>query len=258
MFSRLFRSTPRVTSFAAPHNDARAPEGLRIYAIGDIHGRLDLLRQMHEQICDDAASAGAMRKKVIYLGDYIDRGLESRQVIDLLLDAPLVGFDAVYLKGNHEQVLLEFLEDPSVGPNWFFFGGDATLYSYRVAGASPGIDAARLARVRTAFAEALPDRHLAFYRSLALQHRAGGYLFVHAGVRPGLPETRQVEADLLWIREDFLDSTADHGAVVVHGHTIMPDPVVRPNRIGIDTGAYASGKLTALVLEGEERRFLQT
>lgn len=256
MFKGLFRKSER--SAVPGRRAAKLPDGLRVYAIGDIHGRLDLLTQMHETIRADAAQSGAPHRCVVYLGDYIDRGLESRQVVDYLLDEPLEGFEPVYLMGNHEQVLLQFLEDPGVGPNWFFFGGDATLYSYRVPGASPAIDAARLAKVQTGFQNALPPRHLAFYRDLAYQHRAGDYLFVHAGIKPGVPAERQSETDLLWIREEFLDSTADHGAIVVHGHTIAPEPVVRPNRIGIDTGAYASGKLTALVLEGAERRFLHT
>jgi serine/threonine protein phosphatase 1 len=256
MFKGLFRKSDRPAAAAAM--TARTPEAVRLYAIGDIHGRLDLLRHMHDLIREDAARAGAARNRVVYLGDYIDRGLESRQVIDFLLDEPLDGFEQVYLKGNHEEVLLQFLEDPGVGANWFFFGGDSTLYSYRVPGASPAIDANRLAQVQTAFQNALPPRHLAFYRALELQHRAGDYLFVHAGIRPGLPLERQTEADLLWIRDEFLDSTADHGAIVVHGHTIAPEPVVRPNRIGIDTGAYASGTLTCLVLDGDNRRFLRT
>jgi serine/threonine protein phosphatase 1 len=255
MFKSWFGKSSRDSSLSA---GARAPDGLRLYVIGDIHGRVDLLRQMHETIREDAALANKPRQRVVYLGDYIDRGLESRQVVDLLLDEPLAGFEAVYLMGNHEEVLLQFLEDPAVGANWFFFGGDATLYSYRVAGASPTIDAAGLGQVQAAFQNGLPDRHRAFYQSLELQHRAGDYWFVHAGVRPGVPEAQQVPADLLWIRDEFLKSSADHGAVVVHGHTITPEPEVRRNRIGIDTGAYASGKLTCLVLDGAERRFLYT
>jgi serine/threonine protein phosphatase 1 len=256
MFKDLFRKSDRLASAAAIA--ARAPEGLRLYAIGDIHGRVDLLRQMHDLIREDAGRGGVARNRIVYLGDYIDRGLESRQVVDLLLDERLDGFEQVYLKGNHEDVLLQFFEDPGVGPNWFFFGGDATLYSYRVPGASPAIDASRLGQVQTAFQNALPPRHLAFYRALELQHRAGDYLFVHAGIRPGVAFERQTEADLLWIRDEFLDSAADHGAIVVHGHTIAPQPVVRPNRVGIDTGAYASGTLTCLVLDGDSRRFLHT
>ncbi len=256
MFKSLFRKFSGVSSRTG--SGARVPDGLRLYAIGDVHGRVDLLRQMHEMISEDAALANKPRQRIVYLGDYIDRGLESRQVVDLLLDAPLPGFEAVYLKGNHEEVLLQFLEDPAVGPNWFFFGGDATLYSYRVAGASPTIDEDGLGQVQAAFQSALPDRHLAFYRALELQHRVGDYLFVHAGIRPGVPEASQSPADLLWIRDEFLKSSADHGAVVVHGHTITPEPEVRPNRIGIDTGAYASGRLTCLVLDGAERRFLYT
>lgn len=255
MFKGLFRRSERASGPAAA---ARIPAGLRVYAIGDIHGRADLLRHLHGMIAQDLAAAPVERAQVVYLGDYVDRGLESRQVVDMLLDEPLAGVERVHLMGNHEEVLLQFLDDTGVGPNWFFFGGDATLYSYRVSGASPAIPADRLSKVQTDFRAALPERHLAFYRALGAMHQVGDYLFVHAGIRPGVPFAAQSPADLYWIRDEFLDSSANHGAVVVHGHTIAPEPVVRPNRIGIDTGAYASGRLTCLALEGETRRFLAT
>jgi serine/threonine protein phosphatase 1 len=232
--------------------------GLRIYAVGDIHGRHDLLRGLHRLIAADAAQSAAERKRVVYLGDYIDRGLHSRDVIDILLDEPLEGFEGVYLLGNHEDFLLRFMDDPKIGPGWFMNGGGATLYSYGVRMLDRGTEIDRLNNVRQQLRDNLPDRHLRFMRALEPWHSEGDYFFVHAGVRPGVPLEAQRDEDILWIRELFLDDTTDHGKIVVHGHSISAEPDVRSNRIGIDTGAYASGKLTCLVLEGSERRFLQT
>lgn len=253
MFSRLLTSTRH-----SKLRTAQAPANTRIYAIGDIHGRLDLLRASHARILADAQHSAAKRKVVVYIGDYIDRGSESRQVIDLLLDEPLPGFQAVHLRGNHEQALLDFCHDTAVAPEWFFYGGDATLHSYNVARPAPGGGAEALLKVQADFKAKLPERHLAFYRSLAMYHREGDYLFVHAGIRPGVPLEEQSERDLLWIRESFLQSDADHGCVVVHGHTITPRPEMKHNRIGIDTGAYATGRLTCLIIEQDEREFLTT
>jgi serine/threonine protein phosphatase 1 len=250
MFSRLFQ--PARTR-PVP---ASAPANTRIYAIGDIHGRLDLLRQTHERILADARTSSVSRKVVVYLGDYIDRGSESRGVIDLLLDQPLPGFQSVHLKGNHEQALLDFLQDSAVAMEWFFYGGDATLASYNVARPTPGGGPEALLKVQGDLRANLPARHLDFYRSLALSHREGDYLFVHAGVKPGVPLEAQREQDLMWIRDEFLSSDVDHGCVVVHGHSITPRPDVRKNRIGIDTGAYATGRLTCLRIEQDEREFL--
>ncbi len=250
------------TKTAEPKPLPRAvPDDTRVYAVGDIHGRADLLTALHDRIRDDAAKSAAGRKVAVYLGDYVDRGNESKQVIDLLLDPPLEGFESVHLKGNHEAFMLDFLSDPLVAQVWIANGGGATLASYGVeyghlTGRPLGTE--ELDELRLALIEALPARHREFLDDLALYHREGDYLFVHAGIRPGVPIERQDEEDLVWIRDEFLDSPADHGFVVVHGHTIEWNPAVRPNRIGIDTGAFASGTLTALVLEGEERDFLHT
>lgn len=237
---------------------AAAPDNTRVYAIGDIHGRIDLLEQLHAQIGADAADAAVGRKVIVYLGDYVDRGLHSRDVIDFLLKGPPDGFEAVYLKGNHEELMLRFIEDPKIGPGWFANGGGATLYSYGVRTLERGGDVARLNYLQQQLREGLPDTHLFFLRALAHWHVEGDYLFVHAGIRPGVPIEAQREEDMLWIRELFLNDKTDHGKIVVHGHTIIDRPEVRVNRIGIDTGAYASGVLTALALEGESYRFLQT
>jgi serine/threonine protein phosphatase 1 len=234
------------------------PTGTRLYAIGDIHGRADLLAGLTHRIRDDADRREAPRKIVVYLGDYIDRGPHSREVIDRLLGPPPPGFEHVHLRGNHEEFMLRFLGDASVGWPWLANGGRETLQSYGVdpPSAQAGPDA--LERARAALAECIPAEHLDFLRGLRLLHEEGDFCFVHAGVKPGVALHKQREHDLLWIRDEFLTSHAEFGRVIVHGHSITAVPDERPNRIGIDTGAYMSDRLTCLVLEGTERAFLQT
>jgi serine/threonine protein phosphatase 1 len=232
------------------------PLGQRIYCVGDIHGQLDLLKQLHEHILEDASSFTG-EKTLVYLGDYIDRGEHSREVIELLLASPPDGFRPVYLLGNHEQTLLDFLQHPRAVAAWLTYGGRATLRSYGVASA---LEPSRLALedARDELEMRLPQEHLEFYQQLVPMHIAGSYCFVHAGIRPGIPLQEQRNEDLLWIREDFTESHAIHEHIVVHGHTITPEVEWRPNRIGIDTGAFISGVLTCLVLEGAEQRLIQT
>lgn len=251
----MFEKLRRTPEDARPQ--AKAPAGARIYAVGDIHGRSDLLDRMHDMIRADARDARSAAKIVVYLGDYVDRGDDSRGVVDRLIARPLAGFRAVALRGNHEAFLLRFLEDPEVGPAWIANGGDATLYSYGVDWRQALLDG-DLAGVSEALRGALPADHLAFFQELALSDVEGDYLFVHAGIRPGVALDAQSPDDLMWIRSEFLDSPIDHGRVVVHGHTISDRPEVRDNRIGIDTGAFATGRLTCVVLEGANRRVLQT
>lgn len=196
------------------------------------------------------------RNVIVYLGDYVDRGQDSRAVIDLLRDEPLHGFEHVYLKGNHEEGLLHFLEDAQYGPPWFAYGGEATLYSYGVRPPRLFTDAAGLQRAQSEFAQKLPPEHLDFLTHLKLMHIEDDYLFVHAGLRPGVPLAQQNPQDLLWIRDEFLYSDEEFGKIVVHGHSITETPTIRHNRIGIDTGAFAGGRLTCLVLEGTRRTFL--
>jgi len=238
---------------------AATPPGTRIYAIGDIHGRLDLLLRLQELIAADASRSNAQRQVLVYIGDYIDRGPNSAGVLDRLLDAPLRGFETVHLLGNHEDTLLQFPDDVSVGPSWLTYGGVQTLASYFIE-VSPGSwrDGRELQRLQGEIRRRVPRRHVEFMRGLPLTHIEGDYLFVHAGIRPGVPFERQERDDLLWIREEFLDSAADHGKIVVHGHTISERPELHPNRIGIDTGAFHTGRLTCLVLDGTSRAFLQT
>jgi serine/threonine protein phosphatase 1 len=234
----------------------------RVYAVGDIHGRRDLLARLHAAILADRAErereAPGLRNVLVYVGDYVDRGPESFAVVDGLVYAPLPGFEIHCLKGNHEDLLIRFLADGSLGEAWMYNGGVATLESY-------GVDVFRLAhesdplgRLRLEFRKSVPESHARFFAGLELRHEEGDYLFVHAGVRPGVPLDAQSEQDLLWIRHEFLASDADFGKVIVHGHSIQWEPDVRPNRIGIDTGAFHTGRLTCLVAEGAERRFLWT
>lgn len=233
------------------------PPGMRIYAVGDIHGQLQLLDRLHAEIEADAKTGRQLQSVLVYLGDYVDRGFHSKEVVDLLLAGPLPGFRAIHIKGNHEQALLDFLEDPSFGMQWANFGGLETLHSYGVEDAAHLKKPAEFFPAADLFSQLLPAAHLRFYKALQPCVTLGDYFFTHAGVKPGVPLDGQDEEDMLWIREEFLDSPADFGKIVVHGHTPEPEPVLRPNRIGVDTGAYMTGILTCVVLEGTDLRFLQ-
>jgi len=250
MLAKLFRGKAPV-AVRAPQVDPDA----RVYAVGDVHGRADLLCALNQMIHEDAYAHQAPRNVVVYLGDYIDRGAQSREVLDTLIESPLPGFEHVHLLGNHEDSLLRFMEDTSVGPAWLAYGGGATLMSYGIRMPASERD---LFRVQEELHRHLPESHLRFLRSCAYTHTEGDYFFVHAGVKPGVPLDAQVPDSLLWIRDEFLDSHADFGKIVVHGHTISDQPDVRRNRIGIDTGGFASNRLTCLVLAGEHWSFLQT
>ena len=237
------------------------PDGTRVYAIGDIHGRMDLLNRLLRRIGTDSVRAGADRNVLVCLGDYVDRGPNSRAVIDALAQDPMKGFEVYCLLGNHESIMLEFLSEPGFGEHWIFNGGDATLESYGVKAPDPHADTfdpTDLRRAARELKEALPDSHNAFLRNLTLSHSEGDYFFVHAGIRPSVALDDQDPVDMIWIRETFTNNDRRHPLMIVHGHTVTNAPVVRDNRIGIDTGAYHSGTLTALVLEGDQKDFIQT
>ena len=234
----------------------RLPDGVRVYAVGDVHGRLDLLTELQALIDADAASAAGARVVQVMLGDYIDRGPASREVVDRLIEQARQR-ELVTLRGNHEDYVLQLSEQPERLAHWWRFGGREGLLSYGLDLVDPPIPETVAELVPRALA-AIPPEHRAFFAATGLSWRCGDYFFAHAGVRPGIPLHRQAEQDLLWIRGGFLEDESDFGAVVVHGHTPGPAPVVRANRICIDTGAYASGVLTCLVLEGADQRLLQT
>ncbi|MCC7017720.1 MAG: serine/threonine protein phosphatase [Rhodospirillales bacterium] len=237
----------------------RPPGDAVLYAVGDIHGRSDLLDRLHEAIVRDAARRRAGRRVIVYLGDYIDRGFDSSGVVARLLGGNLPGFERRFLLGNHDTFLLDFLDgDPAVIDSWMWNGGASALESYGLSPAAETYARDWPNSLRADFARAIPPAHLAFFRALRLTHREGDILFVHAGIRPGVPLARQARKDMLWIREEFLESETDFGCLVVHGHTPGPEPVVRDNRIDVDTGAWRSGRLTAAVLAGDELAFLQT
>jgi serine/threonine protein phosphatase 1 len=236
---------------------ALVPQDTRVYAVGDVHGCAERLEALHQLIAADAAAAGAERKVVVYVGDYVDRGPDSKAVVELLLSDPLPGFDIVHLIGNHEDFLRRFREDGSIALTWFMNGGDATLRSYGVDPYEGSKSLHWLQDLQHAFHQRLPPDHAAFFDGLAVSHVEGDYLFVHAGVRPGLALDRQDPEDLIWIREPFLSSGADHGKIVVHGHTPATAPELRANRINVDTGACFGGPLTALVLHEDQQAFLQ-
>lgn len=245
------------TALAVNGRMPKVPEGTLVYAVGDVHGRADLLEKMHAAILKDALDVPAERKVVVYLGDYVDRGPASKKVVDLLLDKPLPGFERVHLMGNHEAFLIEFLNDLEAGPGWFFNGGIATLASYGIkVSKHDELSYEVLQRIQEEFRRKMPEAHREFYRALEFSRVEGDFFFVHAGIRPGVALDNQTDEDMLWIREEFLGSDEDFGKVIVHGHTITWEPEVKSNRIGIDTGAFASGVLTALVLEGREQDFL--
>ncbi|MBL8673147.1 MAG: serine/threonine protein phosphatase [Alphaproteobacteria bacterium] len=236
----------------------QVPAGTIVYAIGDVHGRRDLLAALRRSVFDDAAQRIEKRRVLVYLGDYVDRGPESRGVVQMLRDEPLPGFETVMLRGNHEDMLVQAADGGSgdIIEAWLTYGGIETLRSY-------GAPEPVLSRLRhdsdpagEVVREFVPQADIDWMRSLAHHHREGGYLFVHAGIRPGVAFDQQRTEDLMWIRDPFLKSDADLGAVVVHGHTPRRQPEVRRNRINVDTGAFATGVLTCVVLTGSEQRFV--
>lgn len=239
-----------------PAEKPAIPPGLRVYAIGDVHGCLDLLLKMQRRIVADLRQDPPDRSIEIYVGDYVDRGAQSREVLEFLCGQRAACDRRVCLKGNHEMMLLEALEDAGRMAAWFEYGGRETLLSYGVAPPTLTI-AANYGRAQQAFREAFPDGHRRFLERLPYLVEVGGYVFVHAGIDPTVSLSDQSPEDLTWIREPFLSSDQAFERFVVHGHTPIDEPEMRPNRVNIDTGAFITGRLTCLVLEGEERRFIQ-
>ncbi len=244
--------------FAKKKKAPALPDGHRVYAIGDIHGMADLLKKLLKTIKRDLKGYEG-HSEIVFLGDYIDRGPDSASVIERLVEGPGPGDKWTFLKGNHDAFLSSMMNDEKLKPRyyrlWVEQGGLEAMMSWGVRRAVIHDDPkAAMAALR----EAMPKLHRKFFRKLDLSRQIGDYLFVHAGVRPHVDLEDQQEKDLLWIREDFLKHRKDFGAHIVHGHTITNKVDAQKNRTGVDTGAYKTGKLTALVLEGRERRTLST
>ncbi|WP_404712392.1 metallophosphoesterase family protein [Sphingomonas sp. MMS24-J13] len=234
---------------------AAIPPGCRVYAIGDVHGRLDLLDDLLDRIAVDDRDRPPADTQIIFLGDLIDRGPESRGVVDRAMAMAVGGINVRFLMGNHEEVLLAALKGRQGAMRQFIrIGGGQTLHSYGITGSeyrdADFDELVELARAR------IPAEHVEFLAGFEDRIGIGDYLFVHAGIRPGIPLDKQRPSDLRWIREEFVGHAGNHGRIIVHGHTVTDHVEERPNRIGIDTGAFASGRLTALALEGSERWYL--
>ena len=253
MLNRLLRKKPP----SRPIDSAAIPDGRRIYAIGDVHGRNDLLQQLLEKIVKDDSERGDAESEIIFLGDLVDRGPDSAGVLDTAMQLKASAGKVRFLMGNHEEVYLAAASGDEKSVRFFNrIGGRETILSYEISMKEYiGLDMSELAkRIPTLF----PQEHVDFITGFEDQIIIGDYAFVHAGIRPGVPLSEQRKKDLRWIREEFLATQDAHEKVIVYGHTISDDVVEAGNRIGIDTGAYYSDKLTALVLQGSERRYLDT
>jgi serine/threonine protein phosphatase 1 len=248
-FFKALRDAPSPVS-----TTRRVPDGTRVYCVGDIHGRDDLLEKMAERVKADMEGRSFDHVTTVFLGDYVDRSFGSMRVLERLSRSewptPMIA-----LAGNHEELLMTFLSDEGVLEAWRHLGGLETLHSYGV-DVGLGMGKREFKKIKAEFAKRFPEQHRQFLETLKTSKAIGDYFFCHAGVRPGVPLDRQHRDDLLNIRGPFLFSEAEHGKLVVHGHTPSVTPEIRPNRIGIDTAAYATNRLTCLVLEADERRFL--
>jgi len=234
------------------------PKNCRLYVVGDIHGRYDLLSKIIDLIESNAKKHKNKEKKVIFLGDYVDRGLDSKKVVERLTQ----GFDhnikPIFLRGNHEEKMIDLLDgDISIAPSFFRFGGVATCASYGIK-ISPKMNDKDYVKAAKEFIKKVPDHHKTFLDDTIFSISFGDYYFVHAGARPEVSLNEQKPIDQLWIRKDFMSSSYKFEKMIIHGHTISDKPDVKPNRIGIDTGAYATGQLTCLVLDGTKRMIIKT
>lgn len=231
------------------------PPGERIYAVGDIHGRAYLLDKMLEAIARDAAASTETKICEVFLGDYVDRGAQSRAVIERLLAPSPHGHRRICLRGNHEETLLRFLNEPEILRDWASFGGYATLASYGIA-LPTSMTPTTPFQLRDALREAMPDAHLAFLQGLKLSHTRGDYFFVHAGIQPGVAIADQTPAACLWIREPFLSHRGYFSHYVVHGHSPVASPQLLTNRANLDVSEAKTPSLSCLVIEGNTRRIL--
>lgn len=234
--------------------DAKGPEGIRLYAIGDVHGCLEHLAEMHARIRAEIIRDRPADWRIIHLGDYVDRGPDSKGVLDFLIAARQADERVLTLAGNHDLGMVEFLNHPSEKDLFARFGGAETAQSY---GVDLDFDApARFRDSCEALARAVPPAHIAFLKGLEFSTSFGDFFFCHAGIRPGIALDRQDRQDLIWIRDSFLSYPGLHPKVVVHGHTPAPEAELMPNRVNVDTGAFQSGTLTALAIDGAQKRIL--
>jgi serine/threonine protein phosphatase 1 len=236
----------------------QTPQNMRLYAVGDLHGRCDLLVRLLAKIEEDALAHPDKKKKLVFLGDYVDRGLDSKGVIERLLGSFAAGLDPIFLRGNHDDMFLSFLKGHlEVAPLWLEHGGTAAAASYGVNLLNIGTKE-KLEKIQKELSEKVPAEHIVFLENTIFSVAFGDYFFVHAGVRPGVPLNKQKDIDKIWIRSEFLNSGDDFGIFVIHGHSVRTMPEIKSNRIDIDTGAFATGQLTCLVLDDTERVFLTT
>ena len=253
--ARVIRALDFTKPQSAPVRYPPAPDGFTVYAVGDIHGRLDLLLGVQRRIDVDKARLIRGRAVEVYLGDYIDRGPDPAGVVSRLIDRSQE-VHAVFLRGNHEQLLLDFLDGKDCLDEWLAVGGNATMLSYGLARA-PTFRLLARAALRRKLGQAIPPEHRRFYETTGPCIRLGNYLAVHAGIRPGVPLEKQKSSDLLGIRQTFLQFDGDFGFIVVHGHTPVVAAKLLPNRINIDTAAFATNLLTCLKIDAAGPRVLQ-
>lgn len=253
MLKRLFRRKEP----ARPIDSAAIPDGRRVYAIGDIHGRNDLLQQLLDKIIQDDGERDAADSEIIFLGDLVDRGPDSAGVIETAMRLKAAAGNVRFLMGNHEEIYLAAATGDEKSVRFFNrIGGRETILSYDIPVREYiELDMPELAQ---RIPQLFPREHVDFIAGFEDQIVIGDYAFVHAGIRPGIPLAEQSQKDLRWIREDFLSAQEPHEKIIVYGHTINDVVVETGTRIGIDTGAYYSNKLTALVLQGSERWYLDT
>jgi serine/threonine protein phosphatase 1 len=250
----------RLGELAGPLPTPALVGGELVYAVGDIHGCYGLMKDVLAGIAADSAARACGRRPIlIFLGDYVDRGPASAEVMEALVWLRRrEDLEVHLLKGNHEQALLGFLDEPERGGPWLAFGGAETLTAYGVAPPAEADGPEALMRARDALLARMPASHLKLLQELETMVVVGDYAFVHAGVRPGTPLQAQAENDLLWIRKGFVDQPGPFGKIIVHGHTWLGErPQLTEHRLGLDTGAYATGVLTAARIEDQEVELLQ-
>lgn len=256
----IAETTQALTETGIHFLDARAPDGVRLYAIGDVHGRLDLLAAMHRGIAAEISKERPADWRVVHLGDYVDRGPASKGVIDFLIEVRKRDPRYLMLAGNHDIGFLDFLDAPEPDGLFMRYGGIQTAQSYGVAlpqgSAWFGRSEAALRQGHAALVEAVPKTHVDFLRSLPFSLTFGDFFFCHAGIRPGVALEEQDTQDLMWIRDVFHNHPGLYPKIVVHGHTPVPEAEVMANRVNVDTLAWQSGNLTALVVDGADKRIL--